>query len=106
MSVQMMAGQTFEATVEFKDNFGNAAEVDDAPVWASSDPAVLEVTASADGMSVVVKSLGPAAPAAQVTVSADADLGDGTETIVGTLDVVVVGGEATVVTIVPGIPHD
>lgn len=60
---------------------GDPAPVEGVPVWASSDETVVRVTAAADGMSAVVDTV--AAGTARVTVSADADLGAGTTTLVG-----------------------
>jgi hypothetical protein len=62
-------------------NRGEPAPVDGVPVWASSDETVLRVTATADGMAAVVDSVAPGL--ARVTVSVDADLGDGVLTITG-----------------------
>lgn len=56
------------------------AAIDGAPVWASSDETVLVVTpTSDDGMSAIIDTVAPGT--ARITVSADADLGAGVETI-------------------------
>lgn len=60
---------------------GEPAPVEGVPVWASSDETVIRVTAAADGMSAVVDTVAPGT--ARVTVSADADVGAGTTTLVG-----------------------
>lgn len=71
--------------------------------WESSDPAVLTVTVDASDMT---KALASAVTAGTVvvTVTADADVTDGVVNIVGTLDVVIGAGQATVVEITAGAP--
>jgi len=84
------------------------ARVDGVPVWASSDETVLLVTASADGMSASVSTVAPGT--ARVTVSADADLGEGVVEKTGrSEDVNVtqgVRGMAAVLTLDLGAPVD
>ena len=60
---------------------GNPATVDGAPVWASSNETVLTVLAAPDGMSAVVDTVAPGT--ARISVTADADLGSGVQTITG-----------------------
>lgn len=72
---------------------GGAATVDGVPVWASSDSTVLAVVASEDGMSASVNTVAPGV--ARITVSADADLGEGVTEITGVSeDVTVTAGTA------------
>lgn len=86
------------AYVDFK---GNPAQVHGAPVWTSSDETTFVVVAAPDGMSAVVKPVGPVGTA-QIKASADADLGDGVKNI-DVLDVAVaVAGEAVSGTFNPG----
>lgn len=86
-----------------RDAKGNVASVDGVPQWSSSDPNVITVVPAADGMSCDVVATG-ATGTALVTVTGDADLGAGVIPIVGTLDVVVAGGQAVVIEIVAGTP--
>lgn len=74
------------------DKKGNPAPVDGVPVWDVSAPGSVSLFPSADGMSCDV--LGIAPGSVQVNVSADADMGEGTKTITGTLDVEVTAAEA------------
>lgn len=89
------------------DDAGNAATVDGIPVWASSDETVIVATASADGMTATINTV--AAGTARATVSADADMGAGTQTLVGfTEDIVVTlaaGPQASVMTLNLGTPE-
>lgn len=85
-----------------KDRKGAAAMVQN-PQWESSDPAVLTVTPDAsDGTKALVSAVQPGT--ALVTFKADADLTDGVIDIIGTLDVVVGPGQATVVEVSAGTP--
>src|SRR4051812_47455218 len=95
-------------TLSITDSHGQPAAVDGAPVWASSDETVLTVTPAADGMSAAVDTVAPGA--ARVSVSADADLGAGTQSITGVSEVVNVtlGAShlASVMTLTLGAPAD
>jgi hypothetical protein len=82
---------------------GNPAEVQSV-VWASSDESILTVVASEDGLSAVATTVGPLGTA-QVTVTADADLGEGVVPLTGILDVVVVGSQAATLGVVAGTPE-
>jgi hypothetical protein len=59
------------------------AKVNGIPVWASSDPTILTVAPTADGMGAVVKTVAPGT--ARITVSADAD------TVTGGLPIPITG---------------
>ena len=72
---------------------GNPAPVDGVPVWSSSDDTVLTVVAAADGMSAEAVTTGKLG-SAQVNVTADADLGEGTKSITGVLDIEVKASDA------------
>jgi len=84
---------------------GNAAPVDGTPAWDSSDPTVAIVTPAADGLSATVAAAGPLGKA-QISVTADADLGEGIESIVGTLEIEVVAGKAVSLSIKTGTPEE
>ena len=96
-----------EATlsVSFVDKAGNPAPVEGAPAWAVSDANLLTITPAADGMSAVVSANGPLGTG-QVSVSADADLGEGVATIAGTLDIDVLASQAVSIAITAGAPTD
>lgn len=72
---------------------GNPANVDGAPVWEVTGGDIT-ITPSADGLSCEVL------PGAQdtnsvITVTADADLGEGVTSIIDTVDVAVVAASAS-----------
>jgi hypothetical protein len=88
------------AVLTILDAHGLPAPVDGVPKWASSDETVLRVTATADGMSASVDTVAPGGPA-RITVTAEADLGTGTQTITGVSPDVVVGpGQKSVASVV------
>lgn len=86
------------------DAAGNPAPVDGVPTWSVSDPTLLSVSPAGDGMSAVVTANGPLG-SAQVSVSADADMGAGVVLISGTLDVTVSASQAVSLSISSGAPE-
>ena len=104
-SVQLTDVQEARATIAPKDRAGNDAPVDGTPTWASSDESLVTVTPAEDGMSADVITVGPLGTA-QVTVTADADLGDGVTSLTGTLDVEVIASEASSLNVSVGTPTD
>jgi hypothetical protein len=84
---------------------GQPAPIDGVPVWAVSDPTIVELTPEADGMRCLVRPVGPAGDA-QVRVEADADMGAGVIPIIGLLDVKVLAGLATIIDVLPGPVED
>jgi hypothetical protein len=79
------------------DSAGRPASVDGIPVWASSDETIITVVPTADGMGAAIETVAPGT--ARVTVSADADLGEGVVEITGvTEDIIVTMGPSHVAT--------
>jgi hypothetical protein len=103
--VKIKDNQEFDVALSFQDAAGNAASVQGAPTWTVDNTAALTVTPSDDGLSAVVSAVGPTGTG-QVSVSADADLGEGTTTITGVLDVEVIAGDATLIVLNPGPARD
>lgn len=88
------------------DRKGNPTTTDSVPVWASSDPAIVEITdVSDDGLSCRAKAVGPAGTA-QVSVRADAARGPDIREIIGTVDFEVVAAEAVSMNIAVGALED
>lgn len=96
--------QKVSLSVSFTTKAGNPATVDGAPVWSSSDPSVITVTAAEDGLSAVAVTVGPLGTA-QVICEADADLGEGVRPITGVLDIEVRPSEAVAAIVVAGAPE-
>jgi hypothetical protein len=80
---------------------GRPAPVDGVPVWAVSPEGGVTLFPAADGLSCDVAWLAPKAGQV-VTVTADADLGEGVKTITGTVDVQTLASEAVSFTISTG----
>lgn len=104
MAFTLTVDQQVSLSVAYVDSQGNPAQVDGVPVWASSDTNVATVLAAADGLSAVAAAAGNIGTA-QISVTADADLGAGTTSLISLLDLAVVGGEAVSGTITPGEPE-
>ena len=97
---QQYAGVTLKIT----DDKGRDATIDGMPVWASSDETVLKVTPTDNSMTAIIDSVTPGT--ARVSVTVDADLGEGVMNIVGTTEDIVVtaapaGAATTVVLTLP-----
>lgn len=98
--------QQVSVRLDARTGAGNVARLDSAdhkPVWAASNPDVVDLVVADDGLSatVVSKGLGET----QVSVTADADLDAGeTRDIVGVLDVQVVAAEAVTLLAISGEP--
>ncbi len=101
----LKATQKCTLTVQFLDKKGNVAAVDGTPAWTTDNADVVALVVAADGASVEVSAVGPVGSAA-VTVTADADLGDGVVPVIGSEGFSVVAGDATVVAIGVGQPTE
>jgi len=100
MAYTLPVGMAVDVMVAYSDARGNPAAVDGPVVWDSSSTDVVTAVASNDDPSVCRVSavnLG----SAQVNATADADLGAGVKTLVTTMTVTVVAGEAVAGTISP-----
>jgi hypothetical protein len=102
MKVTLTDVQGVDAAISAVDAKGNPAALDGVPVWTPSDPAVT-VTPSPDGLTARIDAVGPLGNF-QVTVTADADLGEGVTELAGILDVEVVASEAVSLTFAVGTP--
>ena len=102
--MQLVLTATQDAPVQAicKDAKGNPAQVAD-PVWTTSDAAIVALKPDTDPLKTTISAVGPLG-AALVTFTADADLGAGVVPIIGTMDVVVNPGAATVVELSAGAP--
>ena len=94
MATILKDSQEAAVAVEFVSKAGNPAIVDGVPTWGSSDPTIVEVVeVSEDGTSAKVRAVGPVG-SAQVSVTGDADLGEGVRPVGATEQFDVVAGEA------------
>lgn len=85
--------QQFRITPDITDRKGKPAPVDGEPVYASSNEAVATVIPDDGGLSAVVVAQGTGDYV--ISVSADADLGEGVTTITGQDSGTVTQGTAT-----------
>jgi hypothetical protein len=92
---------TVSMQVSYVDARGNAASVDGAVSWQSSDESIvkLQVDKADDTICRAVPAGGIGQ--AQITASCDADLGEGVRELITTCDIEVVGGEAVAGSIQP-----
>lgn len=97
--------QEVDLSVAFASKAGNPAKVDGVPSWTSSDETIVTLTVAPDGFAVVARAVG-ALGNAQVSVTADADLGEGRREISGVFDITVEASEAVVAVVNAGIPRD
>jgi hypothetical protein len=106
MSVSMIPGKSFLASLEIRDNATppQPAPVAGPPAWTSNAGTSLLLSVAADGMSAWVDCVSTAVPGTYtLTVTADGDLGPAARLITETLEVVVTApNTAATITIVPG----
>lgn len=93
--------QELELSIEPQDSRGNPARVDGDPVWTVGDESVLQLLPGATPFRKIVRGVGPI-DASVVTVTVDADLGEGVKPLSGTLAIAVVPGEASSLAITAG----
>lgn len=101
MAFQLTITQETKVATKIVDARGNPAQVDGIPTWQIDNPNVVALTPSSDGLSCLVAAVGPIGTAI-VSMTADADLGSGTETLIGILAVEIVAGPARVIQLIPG----
>lgn len=104
MSKDLGDSEHATATIAPLDKAGNPATVQaGSTVFAVSDPSLVTVT-PVDDTSAVVQAIGPLG-SFDLTVSADADLGDGVVTITDSLTINVVAGVAANLGLGLGVPE-
>ena len=103
MALILTDEQKVQLTIQPVTAAGNPARVDGVPVWTVSDATVLTLEVAPDCLSAWATATGTLG-ASQVSVDADADLGEGVRDIVATLDVSVVAAEAVSLSISAGAP--
>lgn len=97
----LRTGQRVLLTARAQDAEGNPATFTGLS-WASSDPAVVEVTDNGDGTAWATDPAGAGLGTATVTATAQDDIG---ETLTGVLDIEVVAADAAVFNIEAGTPE-
>jgi hypothetical protein len=97
--------QEVDLAIAPKDRKRKPAQVEGIPVWSTSDPLICSITPAADGLSCNVKATDNLGDV-QISVVADADLGEGVENITGIEQISVVAGKAVTMGISAGIPRE
>lgn len=101
MAYTLASRMQVHVQVAYLDAAGNPAVVDGPVAWASSNASTIDVVVDAvDSSKALVRAVGPVGQA-QVTATADADLGSGVRNLVTPMDVTVAAGEAVSGTISP-----
>jgi hypothetical protein len=101
MAYTLPNDKVVDVGVSYVDAHGNPATVDGPVTWSSSNDAIATVDAKAgDDKVATITPVGPVGNV-QISVTADADLGEGTRELITLFDVSVVGGEAVAGTIAP-----
>ncbi len=103
MAFILKATQNVDLSVTVTDKKGNPATVQNG-VWTSAGEGVVTVTDNTNN-SATASAVGTPG-VATITYTADADLGEGVQEVVGTVDIEVVAGDASVFNIVPGTPTE
>lgn len=96
--------QKVSVSLEPKTQAGNPARVDGIPTWEVSDANILDLVVSPDGLNAVVTAKGPLGKS-QISVKADADLGEGLREITTIDEVEVVAAEAVTLGLKFGTPE-
>lgn len=78
--------QEVDVNVTFTDNLGRPVEIDGTPSWQVNDETIATIEVAEDGRSAIVRSVG-AVGRTFVTVTADAELGEGTREVSASFDV-------------------
>jgi hypothetical protein len=101
MAYKLPNDKVIKVQVSYVDSKGNPATVDGYVDWDTSNEQI--ATVETDSQESTIATVTPTGKAGQVQISvtADADLGEGTKEIISTMDVEVVAGEAVAGTIVP-----
>lgn len=97
--------QECDLRVEFLTQAGHPAKVDGNPAWESSNPNVAEVIPDPTNPFAVIVRRGAELGSAQISVTADADLGAGTRPVAVVHEVEVIAAEAVSANIIAGTPR-
>lgn len=97
--------QEVPVQVLYRNGQGTVVPVDGPPTWEADDESLVSIEPAEDGLNAVIRSRGPVGTT-NVTVTADAKLGEGTREIVAVLEVTVTESGAVSVEFVVGEPRD
>ncbi len=104
---ELPIGKQTTISTKFLDAGGNVTKPDGVPVWGSDNTDVVAITPSTDGLSCLVKTLGPITlTPVTISMTADADRGTAVRAIIGTFQLTVTGGDAQTVVLDASPPED
>lgn len=103
MAETMTSTQQLTYTIAPTDRKGRPAPVENVE-WASSNTEVATVTAAADGLSAVVAAVVPGS--VTISVTADADMGEGVTSLAGTAELTVTPAAAVSIALVASAPEE
>lgn len=93
LMAQLSIDQIGTARIAPKDRLGNPALLDGAPSWSIDRADLANIVASEDGLTCGLSPTG-ALGTLTLSVSADADLGEGVVNLVGSAEVEIIAGQA------------
>lgn len=105
MAFTLTDTQQVNCTIKVFDKKNNPARITDTPTWLVDNPNVLVLSPSADGLSCLVKAVGPLGTG-KVSVNVTIHSGGTDTSVAGVLDVEVVSSAPTTVSIDPGTPSE
>lgn len=97
----MRGGKRRSIDLVLTDKFGNPAAVDGIPTWDTTGPEICAVEPYPNGMGAIVRALGKTGTS-EISVTVDADMGEGVRTMVGTAAFDVLSGEVSVMALMVG----
>lgn len=100
MSLDLKRDEQSRYSVAYVDKYGDAATVDGPPHWVADPADKVVLTPSDDGMTCLVAAA--ALGDVLLTVTADADMGDGIKTLVASDPVHIIAADATGATMTSG----
>jgi len=84
-----------DVTVSFTDDQGDPAQVEGDPAWVSDDPNTTAVVTTSDPFTATFQAIGAIGSTTGISVSADADLGEGVVPVQASDSITIVSGAAT-----------
>jgi hypothetical protein len=94
MAYTLPADMQIALQVTYVDASGNPASVDGPITWETSNAAIAAIAVSLDDSSICTVLAPGALGTAQISCTADADLGAGVRSLITTMSITVVAGEA------------
>lgn len=104
MAITLTDTQEVSVSVHPVDARGFDAPVEGVPTWEVGDLTIVNLVEAPDGLSGEIEAIRPGVT--QLTITTDADLGEGVVPVMGILDITVVAGQAVSLRIDTGVPTE